>query len=82
MDATRIDAENLFLISAKRLNAYPPEASDKAYKDVEEEVSRAGVGWRTRIAQMLPKHVAGVTSETVRVGPDFLDDLKQLQLKR
>jgi serine/threonine protein kinase len=81
LEITRLDAENAFLISAKRLNAYPPEASDKAYKDIEEEVSKAGVGWRTRVAQMLPKYVAGVTPEMVRVDPGFLNELKELQPK-
>jgi serine/threonine protein kinase len=81
LEITRLDAENAFLISAKRLNAYPPEASDKAYKDIEEEVSKAGVGWRTRAAQMLPKYVSQVTPEMVRVDPGFLDELKALQPK-
>ena len=81
LEITRLDAENQFLISAKRLNAHPPEASDKAYKDIEDEVSRAGVGWRTRVAQMLPKYVSAVTPEMVRVDPGFLNELKELQPK-
>jgi serine/threonine protein kinase len=81
LEQIRIDAETEFLIAAKRLNGYPPEATDKAYKDIEEEVSRAGVGWRTRVAQMLPKYVSAVTPDTVRVDPAFLDALKQLQVR-
>jgi serine/threonine protein kinase len=81
LEITRLDAEAAFLISAKRLNGYPSEATDKAYKDIEDEVSRAGVGWRTRLAQMLPKYVSTVTPETVRVDAGFLDELKQLQLR-
>jgi hypothetical protein len=81
LEITRLDAENAFLISAKRLNAYPSEVTDKAYGDIEEEVSKAGVGWRTRVAQMLPKYVSKVTPEMVRVDPGFLDELKALQPK-
>jgi serine/threonine protein kinase len=81
LEQTRIEAETAFLIAAKRLNGYPPEATDKAFKDIEEEVSRAGVGWRTRLAQMLPKQVSAVTPDTVRVDPAFLDALKQLQTR-
>ena len=79
LEQTRIEAETAFLIAAKRLNGYPSEATDKAYKDIEEEVSRAGVGWRTRLAQMLPKYVSAVRPDTVRVDAAFLDALKQLQ---
>jgi serine/threonine protein kinase len=81
LEQTRIDAETAFLIAAKRLNSYPPEATEKAYKDIEEEVSKAGVGWRTRVAQMLPKYVSAVTPDTLRVDPAFLDALKQLQVR-
>jgi hypothetical protein len=81
LEQTRIDAETAFLIAAKRLNGYPPEATEKAYKDIEEEVSKAGVGWRTRVAQMLPKYVSAVTPDTLRVDPAFLDALKQLQVR-
>ena len=81
LELTRLDAETAFLIAAKRLNGYPTEASEKAYKDIEDEVSRAGVGWRTRLAQMLPKYVSRVTPDTVRVEPVFLDELKDLQPK-
>jgi serine/threonine protein kinase len=79
LEQTRIDAESAFLIAAKRLNAYPPDATDKAYRDIEDEVSRAGVGWRTRVAQMLPKQVGAVTIDMVRVDAAFLGELKQLQ---
>jgi serine/threonine protein kinase len=81
LEQTRIDAETAFLIVAKRLNGYAPEATEKAYKDIEEEVSRAGVGWRTRVAQMLPKYVSAVTPDMVRVDTAFLDALKQLQVR-
>ena len=81
LDATRIDAETAFLIAAKRLNSSSAEATNKAYKDIEDEVSRAGVGWRTRLAQMLPKYVSRVTPDTVRVEPAILDELKDLQPK-
>jgi len=82
LQANRIDAEKEFLIASKRLNACPPEARDKAYTDIDQEVSKLGDNWRTRIARLLPEHVPLVTPETTEVDPRFIEALKQLQSNR
>jgi serine/threonine protein kinase len=82
LQANRIDAEKEFLMVARRLNACPPEARDKAYQDLDKEVSRVGDGWRTGIARMLPEYVPSITPETTEIDSRFIDALKQLQLAR
>lgn len=80
--ANRIDAERKFLVAATRFNTHPPEAREKAYNDLDAEVSRVGDGALTRIVRILPEYVSSVTPETTEVDPRFIEALKQLQSTR
>jgi hypothetical protein len=79
IDRNRLDAEQAFIIAAKQVNALPQEARDKAYEENDKAVSSIGVGWRTRLAQMLPKYISGVTSDSAGTDPAFVDALRALQ---
>ena len=74
-----LDAETAYLLAAKRLNGHSPETVQKAFDRLDEDVGRAGVGWRNRVAEMLRRSVPAVTPETLRVDPALRDELKKLQ---
>lgn len=82
LERNQIDAEQGFILAAKKLNKYPEDARVQAYTKLEDEVSSAGVGWRLRVSQLLPKRVGEISPTDVHVSQDFRQELKQLQSNR
>lgn len=74
-----IDAETAYLLSAKRLAKVDPDALRTAFDKLEEEVSSAGIGWRTKLSQILRRHVLKVQPYDTRVDGEFRAQLKALQ---
>jgi len=74
-----IDAETAYLLAAKRLGQANPDLLREAFDQLEVEVSTAGLGWRTRLAQLLRKHVLNVRQGDTRVDGEFRSQLKALQ---
>ncbi len=74
-----IDAETAYLLAAKRLGKVDPDTLRAAFDKLEDEVSSAGIGWRTKVAQLLRRHVLKVQPFDTRVDGGFRDELKALQ---
>jgi serine/threonine protein kinase len=74
-----IDAETAYLLAAKRLGKVDPDTLRAAFDKLEDEVSSAGIGWRTKVAQILRRHVPSVEPFATRVDADFRAQLKGLQ---
>lgn len=74
-----IDAETGYLLAAKRLAKIEPDTLRAAFDKLEDEVSTAGIGWRTKLAQIIRRHVLKVQPFDTRVDSDFRTQLKGLQ---
>lgn len=74
-----IDAETGYLLAAKRLGKVDPDTLRAAFDKLEDEVSSAGIGWRTKVAQLLRRHVLRVQAFDTRVDGEFREQLKALQ---
>ncbi|MEQ1860961.1 MAG: hypothetical protein ABMA13_13580, partial [Chthoniobacteraceae bacterium] len=74
-----IDSETGYLLAAKRLGKADPDALRVAFDKLEDEVSSAGIGWRTKLAQLVRGHVLKVQAFDTRVDADFREQLRGLQ---
>jgi hypothetical protein len=76
-----IDAEQSYLLSAKRLGAFPTEMQQEAFDKVEEEVASVGINWRLRLVEYIRQHAPTVSATTVQIEPEFREKLKSLQIR-
>ena len=74
-----IDAEQRYLICAKRLAKMPPDVVREAFDTLDKEIASAGIGWRIRLVELLRRYLPKVAPDDTRVDPDFRSQLRELQ---
>ncbi len=74
-----VDAEQRYLICAKRLSKMSPDIVRAAFDELDKEIASAGIGWRIRLLELLRRYLPKVAPDDTRVDPDFRGQLRELQ---
>jgi hypothetical protein len=74
-----LDAETAYLVMAKRLKRASAETQRLAFARLADDVSSAGINWRTRVTEIIGKDVSLIAPDATRMEGATREELKRLQ---
>lgn len=74
-----LDAETTYVVAAKRLKRASDETRRLAFSRVADDVSSAGLNWRTRVTEIIQKDLPLIPPDAMRMEAATRNELKRLQ---